>query len=111
MIQECEQCPNVKLVEETVKLSFDIEPGMESEDTITLSEEGEPHADGDSGDLIIVMDSDPHPFFRREKHNLKIQVRITLVDALVGFERELEHLDGHKVRYRINYHPELTLSS
>lgn len=106
-MQECEQCPNVKLVEETVELSFDIEPGMDAGDIINLTEEGEPHADGDSGDLNIVMDSVPHPSFRREKHNLKIQARITLVDALVGFEREVEHLDGHKVMYNVDHnHPD-----
>eukprot|EP00892_Ulva_mutabilis_P005332 jgi/Ulvmu1/3170/UM015_0211.1 len=95
--RECEQCPNVKLVEDTVKLSFDIEPGMDTGHVITLSEEGEPHADGDSGDLNIIMVSDPHPFFHRDKDNLKIKADITLVDALVGFEKEIEHLDGHKV--------------
>lgn len=98
-VQECEQCPNVKLVEDTVKLSFDIEPGMDTGHVITLSEEGEPHADGDSGDLNIIMVSEPHPFFHREKNNLKIKADITLVDALVGFERTIEHLDGHKVRF------------
>lgn len=97
VMQECEQCPNVQLVEETVKLSFDIEPGMDTGHVITLSEEGEPHADGDSGDLNIIMVSDPHPFFHRDKFNLKIKASITLVDALVGFQREIEHLDGHKV--------------
>lgn len=101
-VQECEQCPNVKLVEETVKLNFDIEPGMDTGYEISLSEEGEPHADGDSGDLNIVLVGDPHPVFHRNKNNLNIKRSISLLEALVGFETEIDHLDGHKVLCLIN---------
>ena len=35
--------------------------------------------------------------FTREKDNLRITIKITLKQALLGFEKELEHLDGHIV--------------
>ena len=35
--------------------------------------------------------------FTRDKENLKLAVDITLKEALVGFTKEITHLDGHKV--------------
>ena len=36
--------------------------------------------------------------WERRGNDLLINETITLVDALVGFSREIEHLDGHKVK-------------
>ena len=35
--------------------------------------------------------------FRRDGADLRVTFHITLLDALVGFRRELLHLDGHAV--------------
>lgn len=40
----------------------------------------------------------PHPVFTREGDNLRTTLNITLREALLGFEKEIEHLDGHKVK-------------
>lgn len=39
-----------------------------------------------------------HPVFERKGNDLKIKIQITLEEALLGFEREITHLDGHKVQ-------------
>lgn len=39
----------------------------------------------------------PHPVFERRGDDLYTNVTISLTDALVGFETEITHLDGHKV--------------
>ena len=39
----------------------------------------------------------PHANFTRDKENLKTTVEITLREALLGFTREITHLDGHTV--------------
>jgi DnaJ homolog subfamily B member 11 len=95
--QVCDECPEVELEQQTVTLSLDIEPGMEGGTVITLYQEGEPHADGDPGDLNVVLALVPHKTLKREKLDLKVSVQISLVDALAGFRHEIEHLDGHKV--------------
>jgi hypothetical protein len=96
-LQECEECPNVKLTQQTVELDFEIEKGMDTGYVITLAEAGEPHPDGDSGDLNIHVVGLPDPVFKREGANLKVDWEISLSDALTGFSHELDHLDGHKV--------------
>jgi DnaJ-class molecular chaperone len=99
VLQECQECPNVKLVENTVELHFEIEPGMLNGEILTLYEEGEPHPDGDPGDLHIQLICENHPSFVRDGDDLKVGVNIDLVDALTGFSSQFEHVDGHKVRW------------
>lgn len=38
-----------------------------------------------------------HPVFERRGDDLYTNVTISLVEALVGFEMDIIHLDGHKV--------------
>lgn len=47
---------------------------------------GEPLVDGESGDLIFVVQTQPHPRFVRKGNDLWLPVNITLVDALTGFD-------------------------
>lgn len=39
-----------------------------------------------------------HPVFERRGDDLYTNVTISLVEALTGFEMDITHLDGHKVR-------------
>eukprot|EP00850_Spirogloea_muscicola_P000180 SM000001S04582 [mRNA] locus=s1:1038433:1041250:- [translate_table: standard] len=96
--QVCEDCPNIKLVREQGPVQVDIEKGMTDGQEIVFYDEGEPIADGDPGDLKFVIRTRPHRTFHRDGDNLAMRHSITLVDALVGFEHEMEHLDGHQVK-------------
>ena len=50
-----------------------------------------------AGEVIIKIIQLPHPVFTRDKENLKMDMEISLKQALLGFSFEIEHLDGHKV--------------
>ncbi|CAN0346262.1 unnamed protein product, partial [Discosporangium mesarthrocarpum] len=50
-----------------------------------------------AGDLILRIDTIPHPDFTRIGVNLELNMEIDLVDALTGFKTSFEHLDGHEV--------------
>ena len=58
---------------------------------------GEERPDKDPGNLIFVIQELPHKLFKREKDNLRMKLKITLKDALLGFKKVIQHLDGHKV--------------
>ena len=45
-----------------------------------------------------------HPVFERRGDDLYTNVTISLVEALVGFEMDIAHLDGHKVLHRTKVH-------
>lgn len=86
-----------RLVNEERQLEIEIEPGMVDGQETRFVAEGEPHLDGDPGDLILKIQTLPHPVFERREDDLYTNMTITLQDALVGFTTEIEHLDGHKV--------------
>ncbi|XP_046470582.1 dnaJ homolog shv [Neodiprion pinetum] len=93
----CDECPNVRLVNEERTLEVEVEPGMVDGQETRFTAEGEPHLDGDPGDLIIKIRTQPHPVFERVQDDLYANVTISLQDALIGFTMEIDHLDGHKV--------------
>jgi len=95
--RECEQCDNVKYERQTDVVTVSVEPGMVDGHDITFFEEGEPLIDGEPGDLIFRIRTLPHPLFTRQGADLHMKQTISLVDALVGFKMEIEHLDGKKV--------------
>lgn len=96
--QVCDDCPNVKFVSEEHLLEVEIEPGMMDGMEHKFHSEGEPHMDGEPGDLILNVRTYPHNKFERRADDLYINVTVSLVDALNGFDMSIEHLDGHKVQ-------------
>lgn len=95
--QVCEQCPNVKYEREGYFVTVDIEKGMQDGQEVVFYEDGEPVIDGEAGDLKFRIRTAPHDRFRREGNDLHTTVTITLVQALVGFEKTIKHLDEHLV--------------
>ncbi|XP_055342949.1 dnaJ homolog shv-like [Paramacrobiotus metropolitanus] len=93
----CDQCPNVQFVTEERLLEIEVEAGMNDGQEHTFVAEGEPHVDGEPGDLKIRIVTKPHPVFERRGDDLYCNVTISLLDALNGFEMQLKHLDGHFV--------------
>ncbi|KAL8101042.1 dnaJ protein ERDJ3B [Apium graveolens] len=95
--QVCEKCPNVKYVREGYEVTVDIEKGMRDGEEVVFYEDGEPIIDGEPGDLKFRVRTAPHDVFRREGDDLHATVTITLVQALVGFQKTIKHLDDHLV--------------
>lgn len=50
---------------------------------------GEPLIDGENGDLVFVVQTQPHPLFERRGDDLWHHANITLLDALTGFEKQV----------------------
>ena len=48
--------------------------------------------------VFHILQTRPHPKFERRGDDLYTNVTVSLVDALNGFELDIEHLDGHKVK-------------
>jgi DnaJ family protein B protein 11 len=96
-VQVCDECPNVKLVTETKTLNVEIEVGADDGLGINFVGEGEPHVEGEPGDLQFLIRVEKHKFFERKGLDLYTNVTISLQQALNGFKMEITHLDGHKV--------------
>ncbi|CAD6198765.1 unnamed protein product [Caenorhabditis auriculariae] len=96
-VKVCDECPNVKLVQETKTLEVEVEVGADNGHEQVFAGEGEPHIEGDPGDLKFKIRIEKHPRFERKGNDLYTNVTISLQDALNGFEMQIAHLDGHLV--------------
>ncbi|CAD5215043.1 unnamed protein product [Bursaphelenchus xylophilus] len=96
-VRVCDECPNVKLIQETKHLEVEIEIGADDGHEQRFSGEGEPHVDGEPGDLVVRLKIHKHNVFERRGLDLYTNVTISLQQALSGFEMDITHLDGHKV--------------
>ncbi|RXN28947.1 dnaJ -like protein [Labeo rohita] len=90
MTQEvvCDECPNIKLVNEERTLEVEIEQGVRDEMEYPFIGEGEPHIDGEPGDLRFRIKVLKHPVFERRGDDLYTNVTISLVEALVHIVRD-----------------------
>jgi len=78
------------------RLSFRIPPGIESGKTIRLAGQGHPSpSGGPPGDVLVTVNVAPHPYFRRERFNLVVDVPVTVTEATLGAKIEVPTLvDG-----------------
>ncbi|CAK5081823.1 unnamed protein product [Meloidogyne enterolobii] len=96
-VRVCDQCPNVKLERQNKILEVEVEVGVDNGQEVRFIGEGEPHIEGDPGDLVVKLRVQPHARFERKGMDLYTNVTVSLQQALSGFELDIVHLDGHKV--------------
>ena len=96
----CHTCNGTGLVRQRETIKVKIPAGVEAGMQMTV--QGEGHAaknNGINGDLLVVIEEQEHPDFRREGSNLLYTKVISVVDAMLGCEVEIPCLDGkQKIR-------------
>lgn len=72
-----------------------IPAGIEDGGKIRLAGKGEPGLNGGQpGDLYITIRVAPHPYFKREGNSLRIEVPITVLEAMKGTEISVPTITG-----------------
>ncbi len=91
----CTDCSGSGRVRSTKTLAVQIPAGVDRDDRVRLSGEGEAGiGGGPPGDLYIVIDIRPHEVFQRKDNDLLIDVPIPLTTAALGGEVEVPTLNG-----------------
>ena len=99
----CHTCNGTGLVRQRETIKVKIPAGVEAGMQMTV--QGEGHAaknNGINGDLLVVIEEQEHPDFRREGSNLLYTKVISIVDAMLGSEVEIPCLDG---KYKVKVEP------
>lgn len=81
---------------ETINVT--IQAGVRQGECIVLSERGNMNSEGLKGDVHLIIDIEPHDYFRREGLDLHCKKTISLKEALCGFLVEIPHLNGKMLR-------------
>lgn len=114
-VEKCKKCHGVKFSKETISATINVPKGAYNKYPIIIEGEGNavPLEDVDkyenprSNLVIIVVEKIQHPVFKRgvmipekkkiDPSDLLIDIELSLVESLLGFNKEIEHLDGRKL--------------
>jgi DnaJ homolog subfamily A member 2 len=97
----CKKCLGKKTTEEQKVLEVHIDKGMVKGQKITFKGEGDQGPNIIPGDVIFVVDEQPHDRFERRGDDLFIKVKIDLLTALAGGSFVIKHLDGDYIKVDI----------
>lgn len=93
----CKKCNGEKTINKREKVEIPIEKGIPNKHQIKMEDKGNEHPEYRTGDLVVVVFTNPHPVFTRKGSNLYMKKKISLYEALVGFKFNVEQLDGNLV--------------
>jgi len=91
----CTECKGKGKVKRQRSISLKIPPGVDTGIRLKVTGEGEAGSHGGPpGDLYVVINVIPHPFFKRKGNDLHCEVPISFTQAALGAEIEVPTIDG-----------------
>lgn len=76
-------------------LDITVPAGIAEGKTIRLRGQGEPSGfGGEAGDALVTIAIEPHPSFRADGRNVRVDVNVTLFEAVLGAKVRVPTLDG-----------------
>ncbi|KAI9321074.1 hypothetical protein BX666DRAFT_1852575 [Dichotomocladium elegans] len=95
----CKRCKGSKVAVEKKFLDVFVEKGMADGQKIIMKGEGDQEPGIEPGDVILVLQQKEHEVFERKGADLLCQVKISLAEALCGFNKIIvTHLDGRGIQ-------------
>jgi len=93
----CKKCKGQCTIKEKKTLEVFVTKGMQHGQRIVFNGEADEAPDTVPGDVIVVLQQKEHPYFSRTNMHLFMKKKISLLEALCGFEFTIGHLDGRKL--------------
>lgn len=94
----CRRCSGSGKVPATRKLTVNIPAGVDNGTQIRLVGEGElGERGGPPGNLYVVLEVEPHPFFRRRGDDLIVELRINVAQAALGAQVAVPTLEQEEL--------------
>jgi molecular chaperone DnaJ len=93
--EKCPVCKGEGRVDGENSVDVQVPPGVEQGHYITLGGKG--HAGkrgGAPGDLYVIFEEKPHPFFKRVNNDIHYNLTIPFTTAALGGEVEIPTIDG-----------------
>jgi len=101
VVQQQEQAPSKDYCKnDRAELEAVVERGMADGAVVTFERMSEQLPGQIPGDVHLTVRVARHKVFERRGDDLHTEIRVSLREALTGFDKALTHLDGHEVRVR-----------
>ena len=99
--KKCTHCGGEGIMKGDEVIEIDIPAGVGEGMQLTVRGKGNagPH-NGVNGDLLVLIEEEPHPEFERDESTLIYNLFITIPEAILGTQAEVPTVDG-KVRVKI----------
>jgi len=79
------------------ELEIFLKPGWKGGTQVSFPNEGDIIPGNIPADIIVVVEEEPHPLYRREGNNLFFKNQITLLAALTGLTLTIPHISGDEI--------------
>lgn len=96
--KSCHVCNSEKIIPTIEEMSIYVEKGMSNGQEITYEDAADESPDKRAGNLVFIINEIKHSLFKRDGNNLSTEMTISLKEALLGFTKDIIHLDGRKVK-------------
>ncbi len=94
----CQGCSGRGRVRKTRKKVVTIPAGVDTGTQIRLTGEGQPGANGGPpGNLYLIIQVQPHKYFRRRENNILLDLNVNVSQATLGDEVKVPTVDGEAV--------------
>jgi molecular chaperone DnaJ len=94
---ECQTCDGIGKVKQTRTVEAQIPAGVDNGMRVVIRGEGRPgEMNGPSGDLMVVINVLPHPFFQRNGSDIILELPISIFDALLGKKMTIPTINGEE---------------
>lgn len=90
----CKKCKGGKMQKDVKMFDVEVDKGAPHGQKYTFFGEGDQIPDAESGDIVIIVDLQPHKQFKRKGADILMEKEISLIDALTGVDFTVTHLDG-----------------
>jgi len=97
---KCRKCKGKGLIKQKKRYEFHIPRGSKHAEKVVVPGHGHEIPDAANGDLVIVLRCVKHDLYRRIGADLAMTKKITLKEALCGFDILIPHLSGRKLRLK-----------
>jgi molecular chaperone DnaJ len=93
--RRCTTCGGDGHVRKPETFDVRIPPGVDTGSRVRVPNKGNAGVNGGPpGDLYIVTEVEPHPFFERKGDNIYVKVPVTITEAALGAKVEVPTIDG-----------------
>lgn len=99
----CAGCRGTGVQEKSKKMTLAIPAGVDNGKRIVIPGQGDAGLHGGpSGDLVVILHVEPHPYFERDGHDLYCAAPVSLAQAALGADITITSLDGKKIELKIS---------
>jgi DnaJ family protein A protein 2 len=96
----CGTCKGKTTVKEKKTFNIDVEQGAQEGAEFRFRGQADEAPGHDTGDVVIILREKAHRTFQRIRDSLVMKKKISLSEALCGFEFSTDFLDGQKLTLR-----------